>query len=90
MKVTPKKHLGQHFLTDSAISERIAKSLTGHGGYTHLLEIGPGTGALTDFLLQSDKKITAIDIDNESIPFLKAKYKEEKKLTILHGDFLHY
>jgi 16S rRNA (adenine1518-N6/adenine1519-N6)-dimethyltransferase len=88
MKVTPKKHLGQHFLTDSGISERIAKSLTGHGGYHHLLEIGPGTGALTDFLLQSDNKITAIDIDSESIPFLKAKYKEKKKLTILQGDFL--
>jgi len=88
MKVTPKKHLGQHFLTDSGISERIASSLTGHGGYSHLLEIGPGTGALTDFLLKGNKKITAIDIDTESIPFLKNKYIGVERLSIVHGDFL--
>ena len=88
MKVTPKKHLGQHFLTDSTISAKIADSIQGHFGYTHLLEIGPGTGALTDFLLKSDKKITAIEIDTESIPFLQARYKGQEQLTIIHGDFL--
>lgn len=88
MKVTPKKHLGQHFLIDSGISERIANSITGHGGYSHLLEIGPGTGALTDFLLKGRNKITAIDIDTESIPFLNEKYKGVERLKIVHGDFL--
>jgi len=88
MKVTPKKHLGQHFLIDSGISERIASSITGHGGYSHLLEIGPGTGALTDFLLKGTNKITAIDIDTESIPFLNQKYKGVERLKIVHGDFL--
>lgn len=88
MKVSPKKHLGQHFLTDSGISARIAESITGHGGYSHLLEIGPGTGALTDFLLKSDRRITAIEIDAESIPFLNQKYPDQGNLTVIHGDFL--
>ena len=89
MKVTPKKHLGQHFLTDSTISARIAESITEYKEYKHLLEIGPGTGALTDFLLTKDLKVTAIEIDNESIPFLANKYKGNEKLTVIHGDFLH-
>jgi len=88
MKVTPKKHLGQHFLTDSTISAKIADSLLGHMDYKHLLEIGPGTGALTDFLLKSGKKLTAIEIDTESIPFLNSRYIAEQNLTVIHGDFL--
>jgi len=88
MKVTPKKHLGQHFLTDSTISSKIAESIKGHQDYTHLLEIGPGTGALTDFLLKKEFKITAIEIDTESIPFLNARYTGNEKLTVIHGDFL--
>ena len=53
-----------------------------------MLEIGPGTGALTDFLLKGNNKITAIDIDSESIPFLKEKYQGVERLEIVHGDFL--
>ena len=45
--VRAKKHLGQHFLKDDSISHRIVNSLTGHGDYKQVLEIGPGTGALT-------------------------------------------
>lgn len=87
-EVAPKKHLGQHFLIDLTIAERIAASLTGHGGYTHLLEIGPGTGALTDFLLKSTYTITAVEIDSESVPFLANKYHGEERLRVIHGDFL--
>ena len=88
MKVTPKKHLGQHFLTDLSIAERIADSLTFHGHYSHVLEIGPGTGALTDFLLKKDIKLTAIELDKESIPYLNQKYAGNEKLTLIQGDFL--
>ena len=52
-KVKPKKHLGQHFLTDLSIAENIAKAVTGHGGVKKVLEIGPGMGVLTDFLLKN-------------------------------------
>ena len=51
MYVRAKKHLGQHFLKEDSIAERIAHSLTGHGGYSHLVEVGPGTGALTKHLM---------------------------------------
>ncbi len=88
LKVSPKKHLGQHFLTDLAIAERIASSLTSYGGYTHVLEIGPGTGALTDFLLKQPFQITAIELDKESIPFLHEKYRGNERLKVIHGDFL--
>ncbi len=49
-KVRAKKHLGQHFLTDLGIAEKIAKAVTGHQGVRQVLEIGPGMGVLTDFL----------------------------------------
>ena len=51
------------------------------------MEIGPRTGVLTQFLLKSDKKITALELDEESVEFLNNKYKSEE-LTIIHGDFL--
>jgi 16S rRNA (adenine1518-N6/adenine1519-N6)-dimethyltransferase len=72
--VKAKKHLGQHFLTDDTISERIVNSLTGHGDYKQVLEIGPGTGALTQFLVKTDLDVALLDIDDESIDFLKVEY----------------
>lgn len=88
MKVTPKKHLGQHFLTDLSIAERIAQSLTGYGNYQHVLEIGPGTGALTDFLLKNGLQLTAIELDKQSVPFLNEKYKGISHFKVIEGDFL--
>lgn len=72
--VKAKKHLGQHFLKDDSISERIVSSLTGHGDYKQVLEIGPGTGALTQFLVKTDFDLLLLDIDNESTDFLKVNY----------------
>jgi 16S rRNA (adenine1518-N6/adenine1519-N6)-dimethyltransferase len=72
--VRAKKHLGQHFLIDEGISHRISNSLTGHGAYKQILEIGPGTGALTEFLIQLDYELCLLDIDQESIDFLHVKY----------------
>ena len=88
LKVSPKKHLGQHFLIDLNIADQIAASLTRHGGYKHVIEIGPGTGALTDFLIKQDIRLTAIELDKESIPYLHEKYQGNEKLTIIQGDFL--
>ncbi|MTI33596.1 16S rRNA (adenine(1518)-N(6)/adenine(1519)-N(6))-dimethyltransferase RsmA [Xanthovirga aplysinae] len=87
-KVRPKKHLGQHFLTDRNIAERIVESLSGHKGYEEVLEIGPGMGVLTDFLINKEEYRTSlIDIDSESVAYLKTHYKDLKG-RIIEGDFL--
>ena len=85
-RVRPKKHLGQHFLKDTTIAERIVNSLTRHGGYRQVLEIGPGTGVLTQFLVQlPNYELTVIEVDTESVAYLKQRYPE---LPILSEDFL--
>jgi 16S rRNA (adenine1518-N6/adenine1519-N6)-dimethyltransferase len=81
--VQPKKHLGQHFLIDANISKKIALSLTGHGGYAKVLEIGPGTGALTKFLLEDDRFSTeVVEIDDESVVYLKQHYPD----LVIHSE----
>lgn len=86
-KVKPKKHLGQHFLMDLGIAENIAKAITGHGGITKVLEIGPGMGVLTDFLLVEKWDLYLVDIDRESIKYLQEKYPDLGK-KIIEADFL--
>lgn len=85
MKVRPKKSLGQHFLKDNRIAERIAGTLSGEG-YDTVLEIGPGMGILTGFLLKrgfSDFRV--IEIDDESVAYLNENFPG---LHIIAGDFL--
>lgn len=76
--VKPKKHLGQHFLEDMSIAQRIGDSLTLHGDYKRVLEIGPGTGALTQFLLEKDYLTEVVEVDRESVQFLGMKYPDLK------------
>jgi 16S rRNA (adenine1518-N6/adenine1519-N6)-dimethyltransferase len=85
--VRPKKHLGQHFLKDMSIAERIAQGLSGHGEYKQVLEIGPGTGVLTQFLLKDRFETSVVEIDRESVAYL---HKHFKSLSgrIIEGDFL--
>lgn len=87
-KVRPKKHLGQHFLRDEAIARRIVDSLTMHGGYSDIVEVGPGTGVLSKYLLQ-DKRFHwfGMDVDTESIDFLKEQFPEHAD-KIIEKDFL--
>ena len=69
-KVRPKKHLGQHFLRDKEIARKIVDSLVLEN-CQNILEIGPGMGVLTSYLLEfQDKKLWVIDIDKESIDYL--------------------
>ena len=85
--VRAKKHLGQHFLKEEGIAQRIAESLTGHGGYSHLIEVGPGTGALTKHLLALHKyDLTCFEVDRESVAHLAQAYPD---LRVLERDFLH-
>lgn len=87
MTVAPKKHLGQHFLKDEGIAKDIAESLTGNGYHT-VLEIGPGMGVLTQFLLQDSRFETwAIEVDAESITYLKEHYPQLQN-RLLNEDFL--
>jgi 16S rRNA (adenine1518-N6/adenine1519-N6)-dimethyltransferase len=86
-RVKAKKHLGQHFLTDLSIAEQIAQAVKGHGGVTKVLEIGPGMGVLTDYLLKGPLELYLIDIDKESIAYLHKKYPDLGD-KIIQGDFL--
>lgn len=86
-KVRPKKFLGQHFLNDLSVAERIAGSLTGEG-YDKILEIGPGMGVLTQYLLpRKEFETTVVEIDRESVAYLKIHFPELGN-RILEDDFL--
>jgi 16S rRNA (adenine1518-N6/adenine1519-N6)-dimethyltransferase len=90
MKVKPKKHLGQHFLTDLSVAQRITDLLSGHSGYKKVLEIGPGMGVLSDFLFEKpDFETFLLDIDRESVDFLQKKYPD-KTGKIWLADFLQW
>jgi 16S rRNA (adenine1518-N6/adenine1519-N6)-dimethyltransferase len=87
--VKPKKHLGQHFLTDLSIAERIVNQVQQHNDYKTIVEIGAGTGVLTDFLVKSDAFQTHIvEIDTESVAYLHKHYPDLKP-HITEGDFLN-
>jgi 16S rRNA (adenine1518-N6/adenine1519-N6)-dimethyltransferase len=73
MDVKPKKYLGQHFLIDEQISERISESIS-KSKKINLLEIGPGTGALTKFLFHENIDLISYELDTESITYLKNAY----------------
>ena len=77
-KVRAKKSLGQHFLTDLSIAERIAHTLD---DFKHLpvLEVGPGMGVLTQFLLDMGLDLTVVELDSESVDYLEAAFPQ------LHG-----
>ncbi|WP_432412455.1 16S rRNA (adenine(1518)-N(6)/adenine(1519)-N(6))-dimethyltransferase RsmA [Rasiella sp. SM2506] len=86
MSIRPKKYLGQHFLEDETIAEQIANTLS-FQGYKNVLEIGPGMGVLTKYLIEKPIEVVAMDLDSESITYLIDTYPNEN-LQILEADFL--
>ena len=86
MSVRPKKHLGQHFLTDLNIAQNIAGALTGVD-YQDVLEVGPGMGVLTQYLLLTKQTIHAIEVDNESVDYLNTNFPKLEP-NLIFGDFL--
>lgn len=84
--VKPKKALGQHFLKDLDIAARIACTIDSYKGVP-VLEIGPGTGVLTKFLLQNGHDLKVIELDRESVKYLKENFTELDN-KIIEGDFL--
>ena len=88
MSVKAKKYLGQHFLKDENIAKKIADTLS-LKGYKNILEIGPGMGVLTKYLLDKDVTTYVIEIDSESVEYLKANYLNLAP-RIIEKDFLKY
>ncbi len=95
--VKAKKHLGQHFLKDEDIARQIAETLSTKD-YTNVIEIGPGTGVLTKYILEQKVDLVAMDLDAESIVYLNHSFLLEhpqfigrkNKFTVLEADFLKY
>ena len=86
--VKAKKALGQHFLTNLSAAERIAHLIDSYVG-TPVLEIGPGTGVLTEPLMRNGHDLYALDIDTESVAFLKQRFPELYRAgRIIEGNFL--
>ncbi|MFV0247807.1 MAG: 16S rRNA (adenine(1518)-N(6)/adenine(1519)-N(6))-dimethyltransferase RsmA [Tenacibaculum sp.] len=97
MNIRAKKHLGQHFLTDDNIAKKIANTLT-ENTYDNVLEIGPGMGILTKHLLKKKSKITVVELDAESVNYLKEIFPlkhinlntSAEKFSVIHADFLKH
>lgn len=87
-KVRAKKHLGQHFLTDLNIAQKIADTLS-LKGYKKVLEIGPGMGVLTQFLLKKETEVFVIEIDKESVAYLSIHFPKLENHILSH-DFLRF
>ena len=85
-KVRAKKHLGQHFLTDLSIAQDIADALSLEK-YDTVLEVGPGMGVLTQYLLPKKAEVFVIEIDKESVHYLRKNFMELDN-HIIEGDFL--
>lgn len=86
MSVRAKKHLGQHFLTDENIAKNIVDGLN-YENKNQVLEVGPGMGVLTKYLLEEDAEIFVAEIDPESVEYLKNHYPKLKDQHFI-GDFL--
>lgn len=84
--VKPKKALGQHFLTDLSVAKRIAATLDDYRGLP-VIEVGPGMGVLTQFLLSQGHDVKVVEIDGESVEYLREEYPELSD-RIIDADFL--
>ena len=85
-KVKPKKALGQHFLTDLSVAGRIAATLSDYVGVP-VIEVGPGMGVLTRFLLDGGHDLTVVELDRESVEYLQANFPQLHG-RIVEADFL--
>jgi len=84
--VRAKKHLGQHFLKDASVAERIAKAIDGESG--NVLEIGPGTGILTkSLILREFQNLKLVELDSESVEYLQQNFFKSD-FELIAGDFL--
>ena len=87
--VRPKKSLGQHFLHDLNLAQRIVDALLPTAGSDKVLEIGPGMGVLTQFLIKKEIDLKVIELDRESVAYLKKNFPGLTE-KIIEADFLGY
>lgn len=87
--IAPKKSLGQNFLIDKNISRKIVESLSALAG-DEVLEIGPGTGALTEALVAEGYSVTAVEIDKRAVEELNRKFRSAPNLRIINDDFTNF
>jgi 16S rRNA (adenine1518-N6/adenine1519-N6)-dimethyltransferase len=87
MTVRAKKHLGQHFLKDKNTCEKIAKQYGSHRDCKRVLEVGPGMGALTEYLIQEGLDVSVMEVDWDSIAYLKEHFPVLEN-KIHEADFL--
>ena len=91
-QVRPKKNLGQHFLTDLSIAKRIADTVDEPYCDLPVLEVGPGMGVMTQYLVEKPRPLKVVEIDRESVAYLKGTlFKEQpsaQSSAIIEGDFL--
>ncbi len=86
-QVRPKKNLGQHFLTDLSIAKRIADTVDACPDLP-VLEVGPGMGVLTQYLMEKPRPLKVVEIDKESVAYLKGSLLASSSSTIIEDDFL--
>ncbi len=84
--VKPKKFLGQHFLTDLKVASNIADTVDACPDIP-VLEVGPGMGVLTQYILKKDRPFKVVEIDRESVPYLQEHFPELGD-NIIEADFL--
>lgn len=93
--VKAKKFLGQHFLRDESVARKIGETLQPESP-KNVLEIGPGTGVLTKYLLDSSAEVAVMELDSESVVYLKQNFSLEhphiagKSFEVIEGDFLRF
>jgi 16S rRNA (adenine1518-N6/adenine1519-N6)-dimethyltransferase len=83
----PRKRLGQHFLVDGTALERIADALAPTADDV-VVEIGPGRGALTDLLSQRARRVIAIELDRDLVPYLRDRYRAAGNVDVIERDVL--
>ena len=89
-QVRPKKNLGQHFLVDLGIARRIADTVDEPFDNLPVLEVGPGMGVMTQYLIEKPRQLKVVEIDRESVAYLKGTLfrGDENTPEIIEGDFL--
>jgi 16S rRNA (adenine1518-N6/adenine1519-N6)-dimethyltransferase len=90
-QVRPKKNLGQHFLTDLSIARRIADTVDEPFPELPVLEVGPGMGVMTQYLIEKPRPLKVVEIDRESVAYLKQHTQFSilnSQFSIIEGDFL--
>ena len=86
-QVRPKKNLGQHFLTDLSIAKRIADTVDEPYANLPVLEVGPGMGVMTQYLVEKPRPLKVVEIDRESVAYLNETFPKLRE-NILGADFL--